>query len=142
MERYIYEIGRKEKVSKTISESDVYLFAGISGDFNPVHVNRIEAERSIFGKPIAHGILVAGLISNVIGMRLPGPGTIYIEQDLKFKKPVYIGDTVTACVEITEILNAQKNILKLNTFVVGKNDEYAVEGYAVVKAPERRNCLI
>ena len=132
-----YVVGEKDKVSKTISESDVYLFAGISGDFNPVHVNRVEAENSLFGKQIVHGILVAGLLSNVIGMKLPGPGTIYMEQNLKFKKPVYIGDTITAYVEVEEILNTGKNILKLNTWANNQSGEKVIEGYAVVKAPER-----
>lgn len=127
-------IGKKNKVSKTISETDVYLFAGISGDFNPVHVDKISAEKSIFGKPIAHGILVSSLISNVIGMKLPGPGTIYMEQNLKFKKPVYVGDTVTAVVEITEVINAEKGVIKLLTQVFNQNEEIVIDGYAVVKA--------
>ena len=71
-----YKIGKKETFSKTISESDIYLFAGITGDMNPVHINK-EPYNNIFGERIAHGILVAGFISNVIGMKLPGPGTIY-----------------------------------------------------------------
>lgn len=135
-----YEIGQFEKVSKTISETDVYLFAGISGDFNPVHVNKIEAEESLFGKQIAHGILAGSLLSNVIGMKLPGPGTIYMEQDLKFKKPVYIGDTLTAYAEIAEIINESKNILKLSTWIVNQCNENVIEGYAIVKAPKRGDC--
>ena len=134
-----YKVGNKVAVSKTISETDVYLFAGISGDFNPVHVNKVEAEGSMFGKQIAHGILVGSLISNAIGMHLPGPGTIYMEQDLKFKKPVYIGDTVTANVEIAEIINENKNILKLSTRVLNQNSEEVIDGYAVVKAPVKES---
>lgn len=135
-----YIIGEKSTVSKTISETDVYLFAGISGDFNPVHVNRIEAEGSAFGKQIAHGFLVGSLLSNIIGMKMPGPGTIYMEQDMRFKKPVFIGDTVTACVEISEIINEAKNVLKLSTIVFNQNKEVVIEGFAVVKAPERGGC--
>ena len=130
-----YQIGEKVQVSKTISETDVYLFAGISGDFNPVHVNKIEAEDSIFGKQVAHGFLVGSLLSNAIGMRLPGPGTIYMEQDMKFKKPVHIGDTVTALLEVAEILNEEKNILKLTTQVINQHGTLVIDGYAVVKAP-------
>ncbi len=130
-------IGKKEEVSKTITETDVYLFAGVSGDFNPVHVNRVEAEKSIFKKQIAHGILVSSLISNVIGMKLPGPGTIYMEQNLKFKKPVFIGDTVRAVVEVSEIINEEKNVLKLSTIVHNQNEEVVIDGYAVVKAPKK-----
>ena len=132
-----YIIGESAKVSKTISESDVYMFAGISGDFNPVHINSVAAEASPFGKRIAHGILVGSLISNVIGMKLPGPGTIYMEQNFRFLKPVYIGDTLTAKVEITEIINEKKGILKLTTKVLNQLENIVIEGYAVVKAPRK-----
>ena len=131
-----YEVGTKDTFSKTITETDVYNFAGISGDFNPVHVNRVEAEKSIFGKQIAHGFLVGSFLSNIIGMKMPGPGTIYMEQDMKFFKPVYIGDTVTACVEISEIINEPKNVLKLATRVVNQDGEVVIDGFAVVKAPK------
>lgn len=134
-----YQIGESEEVCKTITETDVYMFAGISGDFNPVHVNKIYAEESLFGKQIAHGVLVGSLLSNVIGMKLPGPGTIYMEQDMKFLKPVYIGDTITAKAEIEEIINPAKNILKLRTWIVNQNREVVLDGYAVVKAPERES---
>ena len=130
-----YTIGMAGRFSKTISESDVYLFAGITGDLNPVHVNCTEAEKSIFKERIVHGILVVGFISNVIAMKMPGPGTIYMEQVSKFEKPVYIGDTVTANVEISEIINENKNILKLNTVVKNKHGETVISGYAIVKAP-------
>ena len=130
-----YLIGTKDSVTKTISETDVYLFAGISGDFNPVHVNRVEAKKSVFSKQIVHGILVGSLLTNVIGMKLPGPGTIYMEQNLKFLKPVYIGDTITACAEISEIINETKNILRMSTKCINQNNELVVDGYAVVKAP-------
>ena len=130
-----YLIGTKDSVTKTISETDVYLFAGISGDFNPVHVNRVEAKKSVFSKQIVHVILVGSLLSNVIGMKLPGPGTIYMEQNLKFLKPVYIGDTITACAEISEIINETKNILRMSTKCINQNNELVVDGYAVVKAP-------
>ena len=132
-----YQMGEKEAVSKTISETDVYLFAGISGDFNPVHVNKIAAELSPFKKQIVHGFLVGCLLSNVIGMKLPGPGTIYMEQDMKFLKPVYIGDTLTASVKIVEIVNETKNILKLETVITNQEDEIVVNGFAVVKAPKK-----
>lgn len=134
-----YKIGQMEEVSKTISETDVYLFAGISGDFNPMHVNKVMAEGSLFGKQIAHGFLVGSLLSNVIGMKLPGPGTVYMEQNMKFLKPVYIGDTVTARVEILEILNRAKNILRLSAQVLNHHGEIVIDGFAVVKAPEGEN---
>lgn len=100
-----WNLNQKACFTKTISESDVYLFAGITGDFNSVHINNIAVQRNSYGERIVHGILVAGLISATIGMKLPGEGTIYLEQDVKFLKPVKIGDTVTATVEIVEVLN-------------------------------------
>lgn len=133
MEKYI--VGMKESFSKTISESDVYLFAGITGDLNPAHVNEEEAKAGIFGERIVHGILVTGLISAVIGMRLPGPGTIYMEQDVKFLKPVKIGDTVTAEVTVEEVINPEKRILRLLTEAYNQKNEKVITGYAVVKAP-------
>lgn len=126
-------IGARASFSKTISESDVYGFAGIVGDFNPVHIDSVYAEKSLFGKRVAHGMLVGGLISTVLGTKLPGTGTIYLEQSLKFKKPVFLGDTVTAIVEIAEILNEEKGIYKLETLIKNQNDEITHEGYAVVK---------
>lgn len=129
-----YKIGTKASFSKTISESDVYLFAGITGDLNPVHINKPEAKKSIFKERVAHGILVSGLISNVIGMQLPGPGTIYLEQHLKFLKPVVIGDTVTAVVTLISILNAEKGILKLSTDIFNEERELVIAGEATVMA--------
>lgn len=129
-----YFIGEKAQFSKTISESDVYTFAGISGDFNFIHINDVAAEKSLFGRKIAHGMLVASFISNVLGNRLPGEGTVYLEQNLKFIKPVYIGDTVTAEVVVAEILNEQKGIIKLLTNVKNQQQETVLNGYAIVKA--------
>ena len=133
----MYKIGEKAEFSKTISESDVYLFAGISGDMNPIHINSVEAKKSFIGDRIAHGALISGFISTVIGMYLPGPGTIYMEQDSKFVKPVYIGDTVKAVVEIAEILNESKRILKLETNVYNQDNDIVITGYAIIKAPKR-----
>ena len=126
-------IGDKAEFAKTISESDVYLFAGITGDMNPIHINSIEAEKSFVGRRIVHGALVSGLISSVIGMQLPGPGTIYMEQDSKYVKPVFLGDTVVATVEVVEILNVSKGIIRLSTKVYNQNEELVVDGYAIVK---------
>ena len=97
------KLGDSASHSKTISETDVYLFAGITGDLNPAHVNESVASASRFGGRIAHGILSAGLISAVLAMQLPGPGTIYLGQELKFTKPVRFGDTITATYWITEV---------------------------------------
>ena len=127
------EIGQSASFSKTITESDVYSFAGLTGDFNSVHINQVEAEKSMFGKRIAHGMLVGSFISTVLGMYLPGPGTIYMEQNLKFKRPVYIGDTITATVTVESIINEEKGIYSLTTIVKNQDDKIVVEGYAVVK---------
>ena len=133
-----WDLKQKASFSKTISESDVYLFAGITGDFNPVHINDAFAQKSIFGERIAHGMLVAGLISAVIGMKLPGEGTVYLEQSVEFLKPVKIGDTVTATFGITEVLNEERGILKLRTRVENQQNEKVIDGYAIVKAPNRQ----
>lgn len=129
------KVNQKASFTKTISESDVYLFAGITGDFNPAHINDIVARKNSFGERIVHGILVTGLISAAIGMKLPGEGTIYLEQDVKFLKPVKIGDTVTAIVEIVEVINEEKRILKLDTKAENQWGEKVIDGYAIVKAP-------
>ena len=97
-------VGESASRSKTITETDVYLFAGITGDLNPAHVNEQTASLTPFGGRIAHGILSAGLISAVLGMQFPGPGTIYLGQELKFTKPVRFGDTVTATCTVSELL--------------------------------------
>lgn len=128
-----YEVGMKAEFTKTIAESDVYLFAGLTGDMNEVHINSAAAEKSIFGRRIVHGILVTGLISNVIGMQLPGSGTIYLEQNVKFLKPVFIGDTVTARVQIEEVINIDKGIYKLYTCVFNQNADMVIDGSAIVK---------
>jgi 3-hydroxybutyryl-CoA dehydratase len=127
-------VGQNANFSKTITETDVYNFAGICGDFNPVHVNRIEAQKSIFGRQIVHGVLVASLISTVLGMYLPGPGTIYLKQSLTFQGPVYFGDTITARVEILSIDSKDRAALK--TVVVNQNGDVVIEGEALVKLPK------
>ena len=133
----MYKVGEKAEFSKTISESDVYSFAGISGDMNPIHIDEIAAQNSFAGHRIVHGALLNGFISTVIGMKLPGPGTIYMEQCSQFVKPVYINDTVKAVVEIIEIINGQKGILKLDTKVFNQYDDEVVRGHAIIKAPEK-----
>lgn len=127
------KVGQSASFTKTITEVDVYGFAGITGDFNGAHVNQVEAQNNMFGNRIAHGMLVGSLISTVLGTKLPGDGTIYLEQNLKFKKPVYFNDTVTATVTVEEILNATKGIYKLKTNIINQKKELVIEGYAIVK---------
>lgn len=121
--------------TKTVTETDVILFAGITGDFNPAHVDAEYARAGMFGQRIAHGILSAGFVSNVLAMQLPGPGTIYLSQELKFVKPVLIGDTVTATVTVAERIEG-KNRLKLETTVTNQRGEKVIVGTAVVMPPK------
>lgn len=126
--------GDSAVLSKTISESDVYLFAGITGDFNPAHVDEIAAQTGRFGGRIAHGMLGAGLISAVLGTRLPGPGTIYLGQELSFTKPVRIGDTVTALCTVSR-LAPEKNIAYIDTICTNQRGETVIKGTATVMPP-------
>jgi len=129
-------VGQVAELAKTVTESDIVLFAGVTGDFNPVHIDAEAAKQSVFGQRIAHGMLSAGFISAVLGMRLPGPGSIYLSQTLCFTKPVRIGDTVTARVEVVEVIAAKRRV-RLATTCRNQNDEVVVEGEAVVMMEKR-----
>ena len=120
--------------TKTVSESDIYLYAGVSGDLNPAHINETYAQGTFFKTRIAHGMLSAGFISAVIGMKLPGPGTIYIRQELNFRAPVRIGDTVTARVEVME--KSEKNRVRLKTTCVNQEGTVVLDGEAIVSPPK------
>jgi 3-hydroxybutyryl-CoA dehydratase len=128
------KVGDAAQFSKTITEADVVLFAGVTGDLNPAHVDELWAQGSPFRGRIAHGMLTAGLISAVLGMRLPGPGTIYISQELRFLAPVRIGDTVTARVEVEELME-QKNRVRLRTTCLNQDGTQVVDGVAWVMPP-------
>lgn len=128
------KIGDKASFSKTISEADIYLYAGITGDFNGAHVNSQYAAQSLFGERIAHGMLSAGLISTVMGTRLPGEGTIYLSQTLKFIAPVKIGDTVTATVGVLEKFEAKRRV-RLSTVCENQRGQKVIEGEALVMCP-------
>ncbi|MDP4091090.1 MAG: MaoC family dehydratase [Bacillota bacterium] len=128
------KIGDKASFQKTITETDVYLYAGITGDMNPAHVNQVEAEKSMFKGRIAHGMLTAGLISAVLGMHLPGPGAIYLGQELKFLAPVRIGDTIKAEVEVIEKID-EKNRIKLSTTCTNQDGVEVVKGVATIMPP-------
>jgi 3-hydroxybutyryl-CoA dehydratase len=132
------EIGETASFAKTITETDVYLFAGVTGDMNPVHVNRVFAAATSFKQPIAHGVLGVGLISNVLGTQLPGPGSIYMSQSIKFTRPVYIGDTITATVEVTK-KNTDKNRVVLRTWCENQEGSIVMEGEAVLLAAKEVN---
>ncbi len=132
------KIGDSASFSKTMSESDVYLFAGITGDFNPAHVDEEYARGTFFEGRIVHGILTAGFISTVIAGQLPGPGTIYISQQLKFLAPVRMGDTLTARAEVAKIIS-EKNRVILKTTCSIQDGTIVLEGEAVVSPPKRKN---
>ena len=126
-----FKIGMKAHTSKTITETDVILFAGVSTDINPVHLDEEAAQKGIFGKRVAHGILVSGLISAVLGNKLPGPGSIYMGQELKFLAPVFIGDTITAEVEIIDLV-PEKCRIKLNTICTNQDGKVVISGTALI----------
>jgi len=129
------KIGDNASFTKTITDTDIYLYAGISGDFNPAHVNQVEAEKGMFGRRIAHGMLSAGLISAVLGTMLPGPGTIYMGQELRFTKPVFVGDTITATITVAELI-PEKNRAKLETVCTNQDGEVVIKGMATVMPPK------
>lgn len=136
MTRPSFEPGQKAVWTKTISESDVYAFAGITGDFNPLHVDREYAAKTRFGERIGHGMLTAGLISAVLGMMLPGPGGVFMSQSLKFVKPVRFGDTITAEAEVLSY-RRDRGILTLKTTCRNQRGETVIEGEAVIMVEER-----
>jgi len=129
--REALSIGQKASIRKTITEADVVLFGCVTGDMNPLHTDELAARDSRFGKRIAHGMLAAGLISAVLGMQLPGPGTIYIKQTLNFRRPIFINDTVTTLVEVKEI-RSDKPIATLGTTITNQNGELLLDGESVV----------
>lgn len=128
-------VGQRETFAKTVTDADIVLYAGVSGDTNPVHLDEEFASETMFKGRIAHGMLTAGFISAVLGARMPGPGAIYLSQTLRFKAPVRPGDTVTADCEVTAIdLDKGRATLKTLCLVKGKP---VVEGEAVVMPPRR-----
>lgn len=135
-----FSIGQKASFSKTITEKDVFAFAEISGDHNPLHLDEAYAKTTRFGARLVHGALTAGLISAALGNDLPGVGSIYMGQTTKFVKPVYFDDTITATVEISAIL-ADKGIITLKTTCANQHGETVVEGEAVVFHPDAKTTI-
>ena len=132
------KIGDRDFFQKTITETDVYLYSGITGDLNPAHINQVEAEKGMFKGRIAHGMLTAGLVSTVLGMKIPGPGTIYLGQDLKFVAPVKFGDTIKAEAEVIEI-NEEKNLISLKTTCTNQDGKVVLTGVAKVMPPKQKH---
>ena len=129
------QAGDSAEFAKTISESDIYLYAGVTGDFNPAHINEPYAQKTFFKTRIAHGMLIAGFISTVLANKLPGPGTIYMHQELDFLAAVHIGDTITARVEVIEVM-VEKNRVKVRTTCVNQHGTQVLAGEAVVSPPK------
>jgi 3-hydroxybutyryl-CoA dehydratase len=130
------KVGDTAEFAKTVTETDIYLYAGITGDFNPAHVNEVYAKNTFFKTRIAHGMLTAGLISAIIANQLPGPGTIYLKQDLSFLAPVHIGDTITGRVEIMELI-PEKNRVRLKTTCSNQDGIIVISGEGLVSPPKR-----
>lgn len=130
-------VGMSATFGKTLTDADVLMFTGVSGDTNPLHQNREFAEKTQFKSPIVHGMLTASLISTLIGTRLPGPGCIYMDQSLKFTVPVRVGDTVTARAVIVELDENRPFAVLDTTCSVG--NQVVLKGQAKVKVPQRIN---
>jgi 3-hydroxybutyryl-CoA dehydratase len=125
------KVGDSAEFSKTISEADIYMFAGVTGDLNPFHINEEFSKNTFFKGRIAHGMLLAGFISTVIGCHLPGPGAIYVKQDLIFLAPARIGDTITAKANVIEVLESENRVI-LKTICINQNGELVLDGQATV----------
>jgi 3-hydroxybutyryl-CoA dehydratase len=129
------KVGDGAFFQKTITETDVYLYAGITGDINPAHVNEEVSKDTMFKGRIAHGMLTAGLVSAVLGMKLPGPGTIYLGQELKFTAPVRFQDTIKAKAKVLEVIE-EKNKVILETICTNQKGEVVLKGKATVMPPK------
>lgn len=129
------ETGMVERFSKTVTEADIVLYAGITGDTNPLHLDQDYAESTMFKGRIAHGMLTAGFVSAVLGTRLPGPGAVYVDQSLSFKRPVRIGDTVTAEVTVKSIDSDSRRVVFNTVCLV--NDKSVLEGEATLMVASR-----
>ena len=125
-------LGARAKRTRTITEEDIVRFADVSGDHNPLHLDAAYAAQTLFGERVAHGFLTASLISAVIGNDLPGPGTIYLGQTLKFLAAVHIGDTVTVSVEVIAV-REEKQLLTLRTDCINQHGTPVLTGEATVK---------
>lgn len=130
------KVGDQACIQKTITETDVILFAAVSTDQNPAHINEEYAKGTFFKKRIAHGAMTSSLVSAVLGMKLPGAGTIYMSQTSKFMAPVFIGDTITAIVEAKE-LNKEKNRVLFRTYCQNQDGKIVMDGEALVMPPKK-----
>lgn len=130
-----FYVGQKASFSRTVTETDLVMFAGLSGDYNPVHMDREYATGTRFGQRIAHGMLTASFLSRLLGMELPGKESVYLEQTLKFKKPVLIGDTITATAEILDI-DYERRIFTLSTICTNQEGVTVLSGEGKMMMPK------
>lgn len=127
------EIGMEAGYSQTVTDADIKAFAGVSGDRNPVHVDEVYAENSRYKKRIAHGLMTASYFSALFGTKIPGEGCVYVSQSLNFKRPVYLGDTVTATVEVTSLDRNKRRIFFKTTCKV--KNKVVTDGEAEIFVP-------
>ncbi|WP_087974653.1 MaoC family dehydratase [Oceanobacillus rekensis] len=129
-----FAIGDSASFSRTVTETDFVMFAGLSGDYNPIHVDKEYAKNTFFRKRISLGLLTASFLSRLLGMHIPGPGSIYVSQTLYFTEPVYIGDTITALAEVIELDN---RLITLKTTCKNQNGSIVLDGEGVMKLPKK-----
>lgn len=127
------QVGMRVSYSQTITDADIKAYAGLSGDHNPVHVSEEYAAESRFGRRIAHGLMSVGFFSALFGMRLPGPGCVYVSQSIQFKRPVYIDDTVKAVAEVTDVCVKKKRVFFSTTCYV--KNKVVISGEAEIYIP-------
>ena len=132
--RATLEVGDKGTYTKTITDRDVFRFADACGDYNPLHIDDRYSRNSIFGRRVAHGILTAGIISTVLSSEVPGLGTIFVQLEIKFLKPVYINDTITATAMVQEIINPSR--VRMLVACVNQHGEDVAIGNAIVVPPK------
>ena len=128
----VISVGQKAEISKLITEEDVFLFADLVKDNNPIHLDKNFAKNTLFGRRVVHGMFGASLISSVLGTKLPGPGAIYLGQTLNFENPIFLNDTIRAEVKVIEVRN-DKPIITLDTICLNQLDEINIKGRAVIK---------
>ena len=131
-----FYVGQTASFSRTVTETDVVMFAGLSGDYNPVHMDQEYAAGTRFGQRIAHGLLTASFLSRLLGMELPGKESVYLEQTIKFTKPVFIGDTITATAEILDI-DHKRNIFTLSTICRNQDGTTVLTGEGKMMMPRK-----
>ena len=130
------EVGMKGSFTKKITQEDLDKFISICNDVNPIHVDAEFAKNAKFKDKIAHGILVSSLISTVVGTKMPGPGSVWLDQNLKFLLPVHVNDTITAISEILVKINERQQVI-VRTTCVNQNNEVVIEGVGLHKILEK-----